>query len=76
MLHFEKQAPKILQGVTLEGSKLNTNSFPIKELGLEPILNILEVDEVIFRTDEDEEAVVAKKDEWPKQGASTFPMSL
>ena len=76
LLHFEKQATKILQGVTLEGSKLNTNSSPIEELGLEPILNIPEVEEIIFRTYEDEEAAMAKNDDWPKQGASTFLMSL
>ena len=30
LLHFEKQAPRILQGVNLEGSKININSSPSK----------------------------------------------
>ena len=55
LLHFEKQAPKILQGDTLEGFKLNTNSFLIKELDFKLLSHILEVEEVIFMTDEDEE---------------------
>ena len=76
LLHFEKQAPRILQEDTLEGFKVNTNSFPIKELGLEPLLYIIEVEEVIFITDEDKEETMPTKDVWPKQGDSTFPMSL
>ena len=53
LLHFEKQAPRILQGDTLEGSKLNTNSSPIKELGLKPLLTIPEMEELILMKDED-----------------------
>ena len=76
LLHFEKQAPISLQEDTLEGFKVNTNSFPIEELGLESIVTILEMEELILMKDKDGEAVVAIKDEWPKQGASTFPISL
>ena len=46
--HFEKQAPRILQGDTVEGSKINTNSFPIEEWGLEPLLTIPEMEELIL----------------------------
>ena len=74
--HFEKQATDVLQEETLEGIELNRNSVSIKELGLELKLLNLDVDEVIFRTDEDEEVAVAIKDEWPKKGTRTFPMSL
>ena len=74
--HFEKQAPDILQEETLEGIELNTNSVSTKFLGLDLKLLNLDVEKVIFRTDEDEKAAVATKDEWPKQEASTFPMSL
>ena len=35
LLYFEEQAPIILQGDTLEGYKLYTNSFPIAELDFE-----------------------------------------
>ena len=76
LLHFEKQAPKILQGDTLEGSKLNTNSFPIEELGLEPLLNILEMEELILMKDENGEGAWTIKDEGPKKRSSTFPRSL
>ena len=71
LLHFEKQAPIIFLGGTLEGSKLNTNSFPIEELGLEPLLTILEMEELILMKDEDGEVALATKDEGP-----TFPMSI
>ena len=76
LLHFDKQAPKILQGVTFEGSKLNTNSFPIQELGLGPLMIIPEMEELILMKDEDGEGALATKDEGPKQRSSTFPMSL
>ena len=76
LLHFEKQAPRIIQGDTLEGSKLNTNSFPIEELGLELLLTIREMEELILMKDEDGEGALATKDEGPKQRSSTFPMSL
>ena len=76
LLHFEKKAPRILQGVTLEGSKININSFPTKELGLEPLLIIPEMEELILMKDEDGEGALATKDEGSKQRSSTFPMSL
>ena len=75
LLHLKEQALDILQEDTLKGFELNTNSLPIEELDLELSLYIHEVEEVIFRTDEDDEAAVSTKDEWPKQEASTFPMS-
>ena len=53
----------MLQEDTLKGFKLNTNSFPIEELGLELLLYIHEVEEVIFRIDEDGEGALATKDE-------------
>ena len=76
LLHFEKQAPIILQRDILEGSKLNTNSFPIEELGLEPLLTISKIEELILMKDENEEGAWATKDEGSKQRSSTFPMSL
>ena len=66
-LHFEEQAPKILQEETLEGYKFEANSFPTKELPFELTSPILEVEEVIFMSDEDEEGVLATMDEGPKQ---------
>ena len=76
LLHFDKKAPRILQEDTLEGLKVKTNSFLIEELGLEPILTIPEMEELILMKDENGEAAVATKDEWPKQGTCNFPMSL
>ena len=61
--HFKGQAPDFLQEETLEGIELNTNSEFIKELELELKLLNLDVEEVIFRIDEDEEAAVATKNE-------------
>ena len=66
-LHFEEQSPKILQEETLEGYKFEANSFPTKELPFELTSPILEVEEVIFMSDEDEEGVLATMDEGPKQ---------
>ena len=63
LLHFEKQAPRIFQGDTLEGFKLNTNSIPIEELGLEPLLTIPEMEELILMKDDDREGALATKDE-------------
>ena len=74
--HFKGQALDFLQKETLEGIELNTNSVSTKELGLELKLLNLDVDEVIFRIDEDGEGTLATKDEGLKQRSSTFPMSL
>ena len=74
--HFKGQAPDFLQGETLEGIDLNTNSFPIEELDLELLLYIPELEKVIFRTDENKEGALAMEDERLKQRSSTFPMSL
>ena len=74
--HFEEQAPEILQEDTLEGFKLNTNSFTIEELDLEFLLYIHEVEELILMKDGDGEGTLATKDEGSKQSSSTFPMSL
>ena len=74
--HFKGQALDFLQEKTLEGFKLNINSFPIEELGLEPLLTILEVEELILMNDEDRERALATKDVGQKQRSSTFPMSL
>ena len=75
-LHFEEQAPKILQEETLEGYKFEANSFPTKELAFELLTPILEVEEAIFTSDKDEEGVLTTIDEGPKQSSRTFPMSL
>ena len=75
LLYFEKQPPKILQGGTLEGSKLSTNSFPIEELGFEPLLTIPEM-ELIIMKDENGEGALATKDEGSKHRSSIFLMSL
>ena len=53
-LHFEKQAPKILQEDTLKGYKLKANSFLTKEFEFEPTLAILKVEKFILMSDEDE----------------------
>ena len=66
-LHFEEQAPKILQEETLEGYKFEANSFPTKELTFELLSHILEVEEVIVTSDEDEEGVLATMDEGQKR---------
>ena len=63
LLYFEEQAPKIFQGVTLEEYKLNTNSFPIKELGFEPLLTIPEMEELNLMKDENGDGALATKDE-------------
>ena len=75
-LHFEVQAPKILQEETIEGYKFEANSFPTKELTFELLTPILEVEEVIFTSDEDEEGVLTMMDEGSKQSSRTSPMSL
>ena len=72
-INFEEQAPKILQEETLEGYKFETNSFPTKELAFELLLPILEVEEVILMSDEDEEGVLAMMDEGPKRRSWTSP---
>ena len=75
-LHLEEQATKILQEETLEGYKIEANSFPTKELAFELLTLILEVEEVILTIDEDEEGVLAKMDEEPKRRSRTSPTSL
>ena len=75
-LHFEEQAPKILQEDTLEGYELKTNSFPTKELEFELTSHIPEVEKFILTSDENEEGVVATVDEGPKQSSRTSTMSL
>ena len=75
-LFIEEKAPKILQEDTLEGYKFEANSFPTKELTFEPTLPILEVEEVILMSNEDEEGVLASMDEGPKQRTWTSPKSL
>ena len=72
----KEDAPKILQEDTLEGYKFVANSFPTKELAFELTLPILEVEEVILKSDEDEEGVLATMDEGPKRRSRTSPMSL
>ena len=57
-LHFEEQAPKILQEETLKGYKLEANSFPTKELAFEFLSPIPKVEEVILMSDEEEEGVL------------------
>ena len=73
---IKEQAPKILQEETLEGYKLEANSFPTKELAFELTTLILEVEEVILTSDEDEEGVLATMDEGPKPRSQTSPTSL
>ena len=73
---IKEQAPKILQEETLEGYKLESNSFPTKELAFELTTLIPEVEEVIITSDEDEEAVLVTMDEGPKRRSQTSPMSL
>ena len=62
---IKEQAPKVLQEETLEGYKLDANSFPTKELAFELTTLIPEVEEVILTSDEDEEGVLATIDEGP-----------
>ena len=57
-LHFEEQAPKILQEETLKGYKFEANSFPTKELAFEFLSPIPKVEEVILMSDEEEEGVL------------------
>ena len=73
---IEEQAPKILQEDTLEGYKFEANSFPTKEFAFELTSPILEVEEVLLTSDEDEEGVLASIDEGPKRRSQTSPMSL
>ena len=75
-LPIEEQAPKILQEESLEGYKFEANSFPTKELAFELTSPILEVEEVILTSDEDEEGVLATMDEGPKRRSRTSPMNL
>ena len=60
---IKEQAPVILQEDTLEGYKCEANSFPTKVLAFELTSPILEVEEVILTSDEDEEGVLAIMDE-------------
>ena len=73
---IKEPTPEILQEDTLEGYELKTNSFPTKELELELTLPILEVDELILMSDEDEERALATMDEGSKQSSRTSTMSL
>ena len=75
LLHFDDQAPKILQEDTLEGNKFEANSFPTKELAFELTLPIPKVEEVILTRDEDENGVLATMDEGPKRRSHTSPIS-
>ena len=75
-LLIEEQTPKILQDDTLKGYKFEANSFPTKELAFELTSSIMEVEELILTSDEDEEGVLAKMDEGSKQTFQTSPMSL
>ena len=75
-LHFEKQAPKILQEETLEGYKVEANSFPTKELEFEILSPIPDLEEVIVTSDEDEEGVLATMDEGLKRRSQASLMSL
>ena len=70
-LHFEEQAPKILQEDTLEEYKFEVNSFPTEELAFEFTSPIPEVEEVILMSDKDEEGVFATMDEEPKRRSRT-----
>ena len=63
---IKEQAPKILQEKTLEGYKFEANSFPTKQLAFEFTPSIIEVEEVILISDDDEEGVLATMDEGPK----------
>ena len=73
---IEEQVPKILQEDTLERYKFESNSFPTKDLAFELTSPILEVEEVILTSDEDEEGVLALMDKGPKQRSRTSPKSL
>ena len=73
---IKEQAPKILQEETLEGYKLEANSFPTKELAFELTTLVPEVEEVILASNEDEEGVLASMDEGPKQRSQTSLISL
>ena len=73
---IKELAPKILQEETLEGYEFEANSFPTKELVFELLTPILEVEEAVLTSDEDEEGVLATMDERPKQRSRTSPMSL
>ena len=61
---------------TLEGYKIEANSFPIKELAFELTSHDIEVEEVILPRDEDEEGVLSMMNEWSKQRSQTSTMSL
>ena len=76
LLLFDDLAPIILQEETLEGYELEANSIPTKELSFELVSPILEVEELILTSNEDEERVLARMDEGPKQISRTSPMSL
>ena len=72
----KEQAPKILQEKTLEGYKFEANSFPTKQLAFEFTPSLIEVEEVILISDDDEEGVLATMDEGPKRRSWTSPTSL
>ena len=61
LLPFEEQAPKILKEETLEGYKLETNSFPTKELDFELTSPILRWRSSYSR------AMRMKREYWPQR---------
>ena len=65
-----------LQENTIEGFWLKANSFSTKELAFELISDIMKVEKLIFAPYEDEDEVLANKDEWPNQSSWTSPKSL
>ena len=73
---IKEQAPKTVQEKTLEGCKLEANSFPTKDLAFELTTLISAVEEVILTSDEDEERVLATMDKGPKRISQTSPTSL
>ena len=76
LLPFDELAPTLLQEDTLEGYKLETNSFSTKELEFELVSSIMEVKEFILMHDEDEEEVLDMMDEGSTQSSQTSPKSL
>ena len=73
---IKEHAPTFLQEDTLEGFELKTNSFPINELAFELTSPIMEVEELILASDENEGGVSAMMDEGSKQSSWTSTKSL
>ena len=74
--NFEGETPNILQEKALEGFELKTNSFLTKELDFELSSSILELDNFILMSDEDEEGALATMDGDPKRRSRISTMSL